>query len=91
MTARLALLYALLLACGRVSATAQNNDLGRVLPGAGLLLETVQDQARNKVEFVGQKSFTEEELRTPLAEEIRERSPGTRILLTSGFTEHMEI
>ena len=23
-----------------------------------------------------------------LAEEIRERSPGTRILLTSGFTEH---
>jgi outer membrane protein assembly complex protein YaeT len=53
-------------------ALAAENDLQRALPGAGLLLETVQDKARNKVEFTGQQSFTEAELRAPLAEEIRD-------------------
>lgn len=63
--------FALLLALGMATASAQDG-LQRALPGAGLLLDTVQAQTQNKVEFVGLQSFSEDEVRTPLAEEIRD-------------------
>ena len=64
-------LTALLLAGCTAGAWAQDG-ISRALPGAGLLVETVQAQARDKLDFVGQKTFTEEELIAPLAEEVRD-------------------
>jgi len=63
---------ALLLACGAVTALAQDNGLQRALPGAGLLAETVQNAATNKIEITGEQAFTEQEIRAPQAEEIRD-------------------
>ncbi len=37
-----------------------------------MLVDAVNDRARNKVEFTGEKSFTEEELRAPQMEELRD-------------------
>ena len=71
MILRPALISALLLALGLATVSAQNG-LQQALPGAGLLLDTVQAQAKNKVEFVGLQSFSEDEIRAPLAEEIRD-------------------
>ena len=42
------------------------------LPGAGLVAETVQAEARDKIEFTGEQAFSEEELRASEAEEIRD-------------------
>ncbi len=72
MPSRRRLLIVLLAACRLDFACAQDSDLQRALPGAGLLLETVQAQAANQIVFTGHTSFTEEELRAPLAEEIRD-------------------
>lgn len=71
MTFRPALTAALLLATGLTPLAAQDNLTG-VLPGAGILLDTVNAQTKNKVEFVGVTSFSEDEVRAPLAEEIRD-------------------
>ena len=65
-------LAALALACVVAGARAQDSSLQRALPGAGVLLETVQAQARNRVEFTGEKTFTKDELMAPLLEEVRE-------------------
>jgi outer membrane protein assembly complex protein YaeT len=51
---------------------AQEGGMERVLPGAGLLAETVQAEARNKIDFSGAKAIPEQELRSAEAEEIRE-------------------
>ena len=71
MLLRPALTSTLLLALG-LAATSAQDGLQRALPGAGLLLDTVQAQTKNKVEFVGLQSFSEDEVRAPLAEEIRD-------------------
>ncbi len=60
-----------MLACDVAGGWAQDGA-SRALPGAALLLDTVQAQARDKVDFEGQKTFTEEELLAPLAEEVRD-------------------
>ena len=62
----------LLFACGLAAASAQDSSAERVLPGAGVLLEATQNAAANKIEFTGEKSFTEQELRTAQTEAIRE-------------------
>lgn len=51
---------------------AQDNSLQRTLPAAGVLVEAVGERARNKVDFSGQKTFTEDQLRAPLAEQLHE-------------------
>jgi outer membrane protein insertion porin family len=53
-------------------ALAQESGLQRLLPGAGLVADSAQDQTRNKVVFTGHQTFTEDELRAPLAESIRD-------------------
>ncbi|MEP6667877.1 MAG: BamA/TamA family outer membrane protein [Chthoniobacter sp.] len=66
-------LPALLLACGAVVASAQEGGgLQHMLPGAGLLAETVQNAATNKIEITGEQAFTEQEIRAPQTEEIRD-------------------
>ncbi len=72
MKLRLRLPAALLLACGTVAAFAQDSDLQRALPGAGLVAETVQTAAANKIEITGEQAFTEQEIRAPQTEEIRD-------------------
>jgi outer membrane protein assembly complex protein YaeT len=62
----------LLLACGAAGASAQNPGLQNALPGAGLLVETVQNAANNKIEITGEQAFTEQEIRAAQAEEIRD-------------------
>src|SRR5260221_13889043 len=52
-----------LLACGALAASAQENTLQRALPGAGLLAETVQAEARNKIEITGEQAIAEQEIR----------------------------
>lgn len=44
----------------------------RMLPGAGLLAETVQSAATNKIEITGEQAFTDQEIRAPQTEEIRD-------------------
>jgi outer membrane protein assembly complex protein YaeT len=44
----------------------------RALPGAGLLVETVQAEAKNKIEITGEQAITEKEIRDSQAEEIRD-------------------
>ncbi|MDR3403174.1 MAG: BamA/TamA family outer membrane protein [Chthoniobacter sp.] len=63
---------ALLLACGTVAAVAQDSGVQRMLPGAGLLAETVQSAATNKIEITGEQAFTDQEIRAPQTEEIRD-------------------
>ena len=69
---KLRLLTALLLACGTAGASAQDSGLQRALPGAGLLTETVQAEARNKIEITGEQAISEQEIRAAQAEEIRD-------------------
>ncbi|HSI12013.1 MAG TPA: BamA/TamA family outer membrane protein [Chthoniobacter sp.] len=63
---------ALLLVCSAAVASAQDGGAGNVLSGAGLAAETVQAQARNKIDITGEKAVTEQEIRTSQAEEIRD-------------------
>ncbi len=65
-------LAALALTCAAAGVPAQDSGLQRALPGAGLLVETVQAQARNRVEFTGEKTFSKDELIAPLLEEVRD-------------------
>ena len=51
---------------------AADENVTRALAGADLLIGTLQDTAKNKVEFAGNKTFTADELRAPIAEQIRE-------------------
>ncbi len=53
-------------------AAAQDSGLQRALPGASLLVDTVQAEANHRVDFTGQKTFTEAELMAPLMEEVRD-------------------
>jgi len=62
----------LILVLGPAVAPAQDSDAQKVLPGAGLLLETVQAESNNKVEFTGEQAFSEQDLRAAQAEAIRE-------------------
>jgi outer membrane protein assembly complex protein YaeT len=55
-----------------MAALAEDNSLRQALPGAGLLAETVQSEANNKIEITGEQSFSEQELRSSQAEEIRD-------------------
>ena len=57
----------LLLSCARAADTAQN-----ALLGAELLQTALAPGVKQRVEFVGGKSFTEEELTAAVAEQIRE-------------------
>lgn len=54
------------------SAHAQEGGLQRLLPGAGVLAETVTATANDKVDFTGQQTFTEAQLMEPLMEEVRD-------------------
>lgn len=66
-------LPAILLLAGSVAAAnAQDSGVGRALPGAELLAETVQAQAKNKIEITGAKAITEQEIRNSQTEEIRD-------------------
>jgi len=58
--------------CAGGGAGAQESDLQRALPGASLLVDTVEAQKNHRVDFTGQKTFTEAELLAPLAEEVRD-------------------
>jgi len=69
---KLRILTALLLTCGGAVASAQDNSLQRALPGAGLLADTVQAEARNKIEITGEQAISEQEIRAAQAEEIRD-------------------
>jgi outer membrane protein assembly complex protein YaeT len=69
---RLRFLAALFVACGSATLPAQDSNLQRALPGAGLLAETVQAEARNKIEITGEKAISEKEIRDAEAEEIRD-------------------
>jgi outer membrane protein assembly complex protein YaeT len=53
-------------------AGAQEGGVQNLLPGAAVLAETVQSQARDRVDFTGQQTFTEEQLMAPLLENVRE-------------------
>jgi outer membrane protein assembly complex protein YaeT len=53
-------------------ASAQDGGLQQALPGASLLLDTVQAEAKDRVDFTGQTTFTEAELMAPLMEEVRD-------------------
>ena len=69
---RLRSTVALLRACGLAAATAQDSSVSKILPGAGVLAETVQQEASRKIEFSGQQAIPEQELRAAQAEEIRD-------------------
>ena len=56
--------------CGPLRAADEN--LARALAGADLLVGTVKDAANNKLDFAGHQTFTAEQLRAPIAEQIRE-------------------
>ncbi|MEQ1858329.1 MAG: BamA/TamA family outer membrane protein [Chthoniobacteraceae bacterium] len=66
---RALLLIPLLAASG---ALAQNENLDRALAGADLLLGAVKPAAESKVQFSGATSFTDEELRAAIAQQIQE-------------------
>lgn len=72
MTRRVRLLFLLLLASGLAASRAQENNAQNALPAAGLLAETVQAEAREKIEITGEQAITEGELRAAQAEAIRE-------------------
>ena len=65
-------LAALALLCIVGNGNAQDGNLRQALPGASLLVDTVQAQAQDRVDFSGQATFTEAELMAPLLEEIRD-------------------
>lgn len=69
---KLRLHRALLLAGWAAAAFGENNNLQRALPGAGLLAETVQAEARKKIKITGQHAISEQEIRAAQAEEIRD-------------------
>lgn len=60
------------LLCVTVAVHAQESGLQRALPGASLVAETIQAQAKDRVDFTGQQTFTEAELMAPLMEEVRD-------------------
>ena len=51
---------------------AANENASRALAGADLVVGTLKDAANNKLDFSGNKTFTVEQLRAPIAEQIRE-------------------
>ena len=51
---------------------AADENLSRALAGADLVSGTLKDAANNKLDFTGNKTFTAEQLRAPIAEQIRE-------------------
>jgi outer membrane protein assembly factor BamA len=51
---------------------AADESVSRALAGADLLLGTVKDATKNKLDFEGNKTFTADQLRAPIAEQIRE-------------------
>ena len=51
---------------------AADENVSRALAGADLLLGTVKDATKNKLDFEGNKTFTADQLRAPIAEQIRE-------------------
>lgn len=62
-----------MITCGPITSPAQESGgIQQALPGAGLLLETVQAEAKNKIEITGEKAFSEQEIRNAQAEEIRD-------------------
>lgn len=63
-----------MLACAVLAASPLRADenLTRALAGADLLVGTLKDAANNKLDFAGNKTYTVEQLRAPIAEQIRE-------------------
>ena len=61
----------LALACSTPLRAADEN-VSRAVAGAGLLVGTVKDAANNKLDFTGNKTFTADQLRAPVSEQIRE-------------------
>ena len=51
---------------------AADENAARALAGADLLVGTLRDAAKNKLDFTGNKTFTADQLRAPIAEQIRE-------------------
>ena len=51
---------------------AADENVSRALAGADLLVGTLKDAASNKLDFTGNKTFTVDQLRAPIAEQIRE-------------------
>ena len=51
---------------------AADENVSRALAGADLLVGTLKDAASNKLDFTGNKTFTADQLRAPIAEQIRE-------------------
>ncbi len=64
-------ILAVLLATG-VPLPAADENLSRALTGASLIAGTLKDTAANKLDFTGNKTFTADQLRAPIAEQRRE-------------------
>ncbi len=56
----------------RAPLPAADENLSRALAGADLVVGSLKDAANNKVDFAGNQTFTADELRAPIAEQIRE-------------------
>ena len=52
--------------------SAADENVSRALAGADLIVGTLRDAANNKLDFTGNKTFTADQLRAPVAEQIRE-------------------
>ncbi len=61
-----------LLALGVAAAPAADENLSRALAGADLIVGTLADKAKDRIEFFGAKSFKEDELRAPIAGQLAE-------------------
>ncbi len=65
-------LAACALLAGWAPLRAADENVSRALAGADLLVGTLKDAAKNKLDFTGNKTFTADRLRVPIAEQIRE-------------------
>ncbi len=66
------MLAACALLAGWAPLRAADENVSRALAGADLLVGTLKDAAKNKLDFAGNQTFTADQLRAPIAEQIRE-------------------